>query len=83
MVEIKAGIMVLEWAISHGVAEVRIDTDCLVFAQGLSSPESVPYSLQTTLLDFIFLCSLSVVEVVKVPRPLVRAAHVKARAALI
>lgn len=57
MVEIRAGILLLEWVITTNIANICILTDCLVFVQGPANPGKAGLSLQLALFDFIFLCS--------------------------
>lgn len=83
VVEIKAGLILMEWAIKEKLRGICIKTDCLTFVQGLKDPNSVPFALRSVLFYFHFLCSMfSYVEVVKVSRLVVKAAHDMARAAL-
>ncbi|XP_058192210.1 uncharacterized protein LOC131309618 [Rhododendron vialii] len=82
-VEIRVGLMVLHWALGQKMDSICIKTDCAVFVQGLVDRQSAPYDVQAVLSDFCSLCSkFSAVKVVKISRLDVKAAHVKARAAL-
>ncbi|KAI8534020.1 hypothetical protein RHMOL_Rhmol10G0055700 [Rhododendron molle] len=84
MVEIRRGLLVLEWAFGQVLWDICIRTDCAAFVQGLLNPADAEFTLQTALLDFCSLCThFNVVKVVKVDRQVVQAAHVKARAALL
>lgn len=73
----------LEVGLEHNILEICIQTDCLLFVQGLSNPSVAPSALQTPLLDFLCFCSFLYVKVVKVPRQTVQAAHIMARAPLL
>lgn len=84
MVEVRAGLQVLKWALEHNILEICIQTDCLLFVQGLSNPLVAPSALQTPLLDFLCFCSSFLyVKVVKVPRQTVQVAHIMTRAPLL
>lgn len=81
--EVRAGLLVLQWVIKEKLERICIKTDCVVFVQGLNDLASAPFCIRTALADFISLCaSLSIVSVIKVPRQSVNAAHAMARAAL-
>ncbi|KAH7860577.1 hypothetical protein Vadar_015067 [Vaccinium darrowii] len=83
MVEILAGVKVLEWASMQGVSEVVIQTDCLEFVRCARSPEFAHPLLQPLLYDFISLCSkFLLVRVIKVCRNVVKKAHSLAKGAL-
>lgn len=82
MVEIRAGLLLLEWAINRQLVNVCIKTDCQVFVRGLLQPEKANPSLRSALYDFRFLYSfLNVVKVVKESRQVVKAAHNRAKLA--
>ncbi|KAI8560250.1 hypothetical protein RHMOL_Rhmol04G0240900 [Rhododendron molle] len=57
MGEIRAGLLALQWACEQGLPEVCIQTDCIVFVQGLCNPRGSDSSLQEALMDFCLLCS--------------------------
>ncbi|KAI8530694.1 hypothetical protein RHMOL_Rhmol11G0079500 [Rhododendron molle] len=83
LVEIKAGLLLLEWANHNRIPNICIKTDSLVFVQGLWKPDKACLSLTMALHDFLLFCScFNVVKVVKVSRLLVKAAHDRAREAL-
>ncbi|KAI8554346.1 hypothetical protein RHMOL_Rhmol05G0091700 [Rhododendron molle] len=83
LVEITAGLMVLQWAIQQKMERICIKTDCEVFVQGLMDWQSAPFDVQPALSDFCSLCSnFLVVKVIKVSRLVVKVAHSKAKAAL-
>lgn len=80
MVEIRAGLLALQWACAQGLPEVFIQTDCITLV--LCNLSGTEISLQDALMDFCSLCSyFNAVKVIKVDRHLVKAAHFKARAA--
>lgn len=83
LMEIRAGLMVLQWASQQGMEKICIKTDCEVFVQGLLDRQRAPFDVQLALSDFCSLCSnFLVVKVVKVSRLAVTVAHKKAKAAV-
>ncbi|KAI8557982.1 hypothetical protein RHMOL_Rhmol04G0053500 [Rhododendron molle] len=38
MVEVRARLLILQWAIANGVAEICIETDSVVFVRGIKNP---------------------------------------------
>lgn len=69
LVEIRAGLMVLLWAIKQKMDCICIKTDCAVFVQSLVDLSSAPADFRTTLSSFCSFCSnFNVVKVVKVSR---------------
>lgn len=53
LVEIRAGLMLLEWAGNRKLlVNICIQTDRLMFVQGLAKPDKVCLSLQSVLFDF-------------------------------
>lgn len=66
LMEIRAGLMVLQWASQQGMEKICIKTDCEVFVQGLLDRQRAPFDVQLALSDFCSLCSnFLVVKVVK------------------
>lgn len=79
VVEGRAVLLVLDWAIRQQLKRICIKTDCEVLVHGLNDPLNAPADVQAVFSDICFLCSkFDVVRIIKVPRLMVKAAHVKA-----
>lgn len=69
LVEIRAGLLLLQWAQNRKISSICIQTDCLVFVQGLLNSDRASSSHNLAFCDFLYLCSFfDAVKVVKVSR---------------
>lgn len=53
IVEIRAGLLLLKWAIGRGISKLTIYTDYLVFVKGLLNPERANLCMRNGLLDSV------------------------------
>lgn len=63
MVKIRAGLLVLGWAISYGISEVCIHTERVV-VHDLQNPDNANPLLQTALIDFCSLRSFMLLKLI-------------------
>ena len=83
VVEIRAGILALQWAKSKDLKEVCIYTGIMEFVKGLNNPMNASVLTQPALLNFCHLCiSFDYVKAMKVGRFIVTTAHLLAKAVM-